>query len=82
MFIVYQSFIVSLFQPKIEMNVKIMRDPENVHHRAAVNANYGISLPYINQRKAQVSNGLLRWFATQKKLSSLLLVVYGKMQIK
>nr|XP_048280109.1 IQ domain-containing protein H isoform X4 [Myodes glareolus] len=40
-------------KPKIEMNVKIMQDPENVHHRAAVNANYGISLPYINQRKAQ-----------------------------
>ncbi|XP_038179308.1 IQ domain-containing protein H isoform X3 [Arvicola amphibius] len=40
-------------KPKIELNVKIMRDPENVHHRAAVNANYGISLPYINQRKAQ-----------------------------
>ncbi|CAO2634659.1 IQ domain-containing protein H, partial [Lemmus lemmus] len=40
-------------KPKTELNVKIMRDPENVHHRAAVNANYGISLPYINQRKAQ-----------------------------
>ncbi|XP_036049221.1 IQ domain-containing protein H isoform X2 [Onychomys torridus] len=40
-------------KPKIEMNVKILRDPENMHHRAAVNANYGISLPYISQRKAQ-----------------------------
>ncbi|XP_075391868.1 IQ domain-containing protein H [Tenrec ecaudatus] len=29
-----------------------MQDPENIHHRAAVNANYGISLPFINQRKA------------------------------
>ncbi|XP_049761621.1 IQ domain-containing protein H isoform X7 [Elephas maximus indicus] len=37
---------------KIGLNVKIMQDPENIHHRAAVNANYGISLPYINQRKA------------------------------
>ncbi|XP_037689527.1 IQ domain-containing protein H isoform X15 [Choloepus didactylus] len=36
---------------KIGLNVKIMQDPENTHHRAAVNANYGISLPYINQRK-------------------------------
>ncbi|XP_054421650.1 IQ domain-containing protein H-like [Pteronotus mesoamericanus] len=39
---------------KIGLNVKIMQDPENTHHRAAVNANYGISLPYINQRKACV----------------------------
>ncbi|XP_076432598.1 IQ domain-containing protein H isoform X29 [Peromyscus maniculatus bairdii] len=39
--------------PKIELNVKILQDPENMHHRAAVNANYGISLPYINRRKAQ-----------------------------
>ncbi|XP_072665419.1 IQ domain-containing protein H isoform X16 [Canis lupus baileyi] len=39
---------------KIGLNVKIMQDPENIHHRAAVNANYGISLPYINQRKAYV----------------------------
>ncbi|XP_032198880.1 IQ domain-containing protein H isoform X9 [Mustela erminea] len=39
---------------KIGLNVKIMQDPENVHHRTAVNANYGISLPYINQRKACV----------------------------
>uniref|UniRef100_A0A2K6G172 IQ motif containing H n=1 Tax=Propithecus coquereli TaxID=379532 RepID=A0A2K6G172_PROCO len=37
---------------KIGLNVKIMQDPENIYHRAAVNANYGISLPYINQRKA------------------------------
>nr|XP_010338609.1 IQ domain-containing protein H isoform X3 [Saimiri boliviensis boliviensis] len=37
---------------KIGLNVKIMQDPENIHHRAAVNANYGINLPYINQRKA------------------------------
>ncbi|XP_059124065.1 IQ domain-containing protein H isoform X13 [Peromyscus eremicus] len=40
-------------KPKIELNVKILKDPENMHHRAAVNANYGISLPYINRRKAQ-----------------------------
>lgn len=46
-----------------------MRDPENVHHRAAVNANYGISLPYINQRKAQVSNELLRWIRNSEKAS-------------
>ncbi|XP_059036877.1 IQ domain-containing protein H isoform X2 [Mustela lutreola] len=39
---------------KIGLNVKIMQDPENIHHRTAVNANYGISLPYINQRKACV----------------------------
>ncbi|XP_054523703.1 IQ domain-containing protein H isoform X39 [Pan troglodytes] len=39
---------------KIGLNVKILQDPENIHHRAAVNANYGISLPYINQRKACV----------------------------
>ncbi|XP_074248853.1 IQ domain-containing protein H isoform X3 [Saimiri boliviensis] len=39
---------------KIGLNVKIMQDPENIHHRAAVNANYGINLPYINQRKACV----------------------------
>ncbi|XP_019502847.1 PREDICTED: IQ domain-containing protein H-like [Hipposideros armiger] len=37
---------------KIGLDVKIMQDPENIRHRAAVNANYGISLPYINQRKA------------------------------
>uniref|UniRef100_A0A8C0QX71 IQ motif containing H n=1 Tax=Canis lupus dingo TaxID=286419 RepID=A0A8C0QX71_CANLU len=49
-----RHFIVSLFQRKIGLNVKIMQDPENIHHRAAVNANYGISLPYINQRKACV----------------------------
>nr|XP_042137031.1 IQ domain-containing protein H isoform X14 [Peromyscus maniculatus bairdii] len=42
-------------KPKIELNVKILQDPENMHHRAAVNANYGISLPYINRRKAQES---------------------------
>ncbi|XP_047594431.1 IQ domain-containing protein H isoform X8 [Lutra lutra] len=41
---------------KIGLNVKIMQDPENVHHRTAVNANYGISLPYINQRKAYVGS--------------------------
>ncbi|XP_051053677.1 IQ domain-containing protein H [Phodopus roborovskii] len=39
-------------KPKTDLNVKIMQDPENTHHRAAVNENYGISLPYINQRKA------------------------------
>ncbi|KAM5340240.1 IQ domain-containing protein H [Glossophaga mutica] len=39
---------------KIGLNVKIMQDPENVHHRAAVNAHYGISLPYINERKVSV----------------------------
>eukprot|EP00070_Physeter_catodon_P043852 XP_028350746.1 IQ domain-containing protein H isoform X4 [Physeter catodon] len=36
---------------KTGLNIKIMQDPENIHHRAAVNATYGISLPYINQRK-------------------------------
>lgn len=50
--------LLSLFQQKIGLNVKIMQDPENIHYRAAVNANYGISLPYINQRKACVSNEL------------------------
>ncbi|ERE75118.1 IQ domain-containing protein H [Cricetulus griseus] len=35
-----------------ELNVKIMQDPENTHHRAAMKENYGVSLPYINQRKA------------------------------
>nr|XP_058915532.1 IQ domain-containing protein H isoform X2 [Kogia breviceps] len=39
---------------KTGLNIKIMQDPENIHHRAAVNATYGISLPYINQRKACV----------------------------
>ncbi|XP_008062865.2 IQ domain-containing protein H-like [Carlito syrichta] len=38
---------------KIGLNVKIMQDPENSHHRAAVKASYGISLPHINQRKAR-----------------------------
>lgn len=42
-----------------ELNVKIMQDPENTHHRAAMKENYGVSLPYINQRKAHVSNELL-----------------------
>ncbi|XP_054572077.1 IQ domain-containing protein H isoform X2 [Eptesicus fuscus] len=37
---------------KIGLNVKIMQDPENLRHRAAVHENYGISLPSINQRKA------------------------------
>ncbi|XP_032449396.1 IQ domain-containing protein H-like [Lynx canadensis] len=37
---------------KIGLNVKIMHDPENIHHRGAINSTYGISLPYINQRKA------------------------------
>uniref|UniRef100_A0A8D2I5R8 IQ motif containing H n=1 Tax=Urocitellus parryii TaxID=9999 RepID=A0A8D2I5R8_UROPR len=49
-----KCFIVSLFQQKIGLNVKILQDPENIHHRAAVNSNYGISLPYINQKKAHV----------------------------
>ncbi|XP_076781854.1 IQ domain-containing protein H isoform X8 [Arvicanthis niloticus] len=40
-------------KPKIQLSTKIMQDLENRHHRAAVNASYGISLPYINQRKAQ-----------------------------
>ncbi|TKC46535.1 hypothetical protein EI555_020188, partial [Monodon monoceros] len=40
---------------KTGLNIKIMQDPENIHHRAAVNATYGISLPYINQRKACVT---------------------------
>ncbi|XP_044916622.1 IQ domain-containing protein H isoform X5 [Felis catus] len=39
---------------KIGLNVKIMHDPENIHHRGAINSTYGISLPYINQRKACV----------------------------
>ncbi|XP_078304887.1 IQ domain-containing protein H isoform X2 [Panthera onca] len=39
---------------KIGLNVKIMHDPENIHHRSAINSTYGISLPYINQRKACV----------------------------
>ncbi|CAI9176357.1 unnamed protein product [Rangifer tarandus platyrhynchus] len=39
---------------KTGLNIKIMQDPESTHHRAAVNATYGISLPYINQRKASV----------------------------
>ncbi|XP_027629608.1 IQ domain-containing protein H [Tupaia chinensis] len=39
---------------KIGLHVKIMQDPENTHHRAAVNASYGIRLPCINQRKACV----------------------------
>nr|XP_012596175.1 IQ domain-containing protein H-like isoform X1 [Microcebus murinus] len=40
---------------KIGLNVKIMQDPENIYHRAAVNENYGISLPYIKQRQACVT---------------------------
>ncbi|XP_063113867.1 IQ domain-containing protein H isoform X2 [Cavia porcellus] len=47
--------MISRAKQKIELNVKIMQDPENTQHRAAVNANYGISLPHINQRKARVS---------------------------
>ncbi|XP_070324788.1 IQ domain-containing protein H isoform X4 [Odocoileus virginianus] len=39
---------------KTGLNIKIMQDPESTHHRAAVSATYGISLPYINQRKASV----------------------------
>ncbi|KAI4567825.1 hypothetical protein MJT46_007623 [Ovis ammon polii x Ovis aries] len=39
---------------KTGLNIKIMQDPESIHHRAAINATYGISLPYINQRKASV----------------------------
>uniref|UniRef100_A0A8I5ZZF3 IQ motif containing H n=1 Tax=Rattus norvegicus TaxID=10116 RepID=A0A8I5ZZF3_RAT len=39
-------------KPKVELNKKIMQDPENMHHRAAVNVSYGISLPRIKQRKA------------------------------
>ncbi|XP_058521621.1 IQ domain-containing protein H isoform X8 [Ochotona princeps] len=41
-------------KPKIALNVKILQDPEHIHHRAAVSANYGITLPYINQRKTHV----------------------------
>ncbi|XP_016053718.1 PREDICTED: IQ domain-containing protein H-like [Miniopterus natalensis] len=37
---------------KIGLDVKIMQDPENTQHRAAVHAHYGVSMPYINQRKA------------------------------
>uniref|UniRef100_A0A8C5LLM1 IQ motif containing H n=1 Tax=Jaculus jaculus TaxID=51337 RepID=A0A8C5LLM1_JACJA len=40
-------------KPKTELSVKILRDPENIHHRVAVNANYGISLPCFSQRKPQ-----------------------------
>ncbi|XP_006511620.1 IQ domain-containing protein H isoform X5 [Mus musculus] len=40
-------------KPKIQLTTKVMQDPENKHHRAAVTASYGISLPHINQRKAQ-----------------------------
>ncbi|KAM6149365.1 IQ domain-containing protein H [Erethizon dorsatum] len=47
--------VFSRAKQKIGLDVKIMQDPENTHHRAAVNANYGISLPYINQRKAHVN---------------------------
>ncbi|XP_039076045.1 IQ domain-containing protein H isoform X2 [Hyaena hyaena] len=39
---------------KIGLNVKIMHNPENIHHRGAVNAAYGISLPFVNQRRACV----------------------------
>nr|XP_010954080.1 PREDICTED: IQ domain-containing protein H-like [Camelus bactrianus] len=39
---------------KIGLNVKITQSPENIRHRAAVNTTHGISLPYINQRKASV----------------------------
>uniref|UniRef100_A0A673TQQ9 IQ motif containing H n=1 Tax=Suricata suricatta TaxID=37032 RepID=A0A673TQQ9_SURSU len=39
---------------KIGSNVKIVHNPENIHHRGAVRATYGISLPYVNQRKARV----------------------------
>ncbi|XP_063113870.1 IQ domain-containing protein H isoform X4 [Cavia porcellus] len=51
--------MISRAKQKIELNVKIMQDPENTQHRAAVNANYGISLPHINQRKARGSNSRL-----------------------
>uniref|UniRef100_A0A287D364 IQ motif containing H n=1 Tax=Ictidomys tridecemlineatus TaxID=43179 RepID=A0A287D364_ICTTR len=47
-----QSSLAS--KQKIGLNVKILQNPENIHHRAAVNSNYGISLPYINQKKAHV----------------------------
>ncbi|EHB16771.1 IQ domain-containing protein H [Heterocephalus glaber] len=50
-----QRGLIPRVKQKIGLNVKIMQDPENIHHRAAVNANYGISLPYINQRKAHVN---------------------------
>ncbi|XP_012657287.1 IQ domain-containing protein H-like [Otolemur garnettii] len=39
-------------KPKIGLNVKIMQDPENIFHRAAINENYGISLPCVTQRKS------------------------------
>ncbi|GAB1294332.1 IQ domain-containing protein H [Apodemus speciosus] len=39
-------------KPKTPLTTRIMQDPESTHHRAAVNANYGVSLPYISQRKA------------------------------
>ncbi|XP_054544263.1 IQ domain-containing protein H isoform X3 [Talpa occidentalis] len=56
-------------QEKIGLNVKIMQDPENIHHRAAVNANYGISLPCINQRKACVKVQKLIKGSTISKLT-------------
>ncbi|KAM4829001.1 IQ domain-containing protein H isoform 3-T3 [Thomomys bottae] len=40
---------------KIGLNMKIMKNPENIYHRAAVNANYGVSLPRINKRKVCVN---------------------------
>ncbi|XP_060031613.1 IQ domain-containing protein H isoform X4 [Erinaceus europaeus] len=39
---------------KLGLNIKTLQDPENTHHRAAVNENYGINLPSIGQRKANV----------------------------
>ena len=68
-----------MFQPKIQLTTKVMQDPENKHHRAAVTASYGISLPHINQRKAQVSNELLLQTVNSKSgLKSLSLVSGGE----
>uniref|UniRef100_A0A8C9Q2L8 IQ motif containing H n=1 Tax=Spermophilus dauricus TaxID=99837 RepID=A0A8C9Q2L8_SPEDA len=64
-----KCFIVSLFQQKIGLNVKILQDPENIHHRAAVNSNYGISLPYINQKKAHVKAQKLMKGSTVRNLT-------------
>ncbi|KAM5291720.1 IQ domain-containing protein H-like [Ctenodactylus gundi] len=50
------SILLVRSEPKMMgLNVKVMQDPEHIHHRAAVNASYGISLPHVTQRKAHVT---------------------------